>query len=269
MVRLYLHHRCVRSTIEERERERIIERVIENSRPRTGAPHGPRARDGEVVTARLWRARQRAVVAVFAEVATALGRNFRLTTRGDGLAERTACTVALHRHVTACTDVRSDVAHMCLSRARAQATYTPARARARPDLTDAPARRIGARCFFCFCRHVCVCRHVSWRGRGTRGCRSRSRAGGSSRARASVFVDVARRLIYVFRADGPRRGARFWWDNRARTWHGWMARTVAREGRARARSGSAGARAWSRLGVATTRRAVVARVARRRAADRR
>ena len=52
------------STIEERER--MIERVFENSRPRTGEPHGSRTRDGEVVTARLWRARQRAVIAVFA-----------------------------------------------------------------------------------------------------------------------------------------------------------------------------------------------------------
>ena len=159
----------MRSKYDQRERERIIERVFENSRPRTGAPHGPRARDGEVVTARLWRARQRAVIAVFAEVATALGRDFRPTTRGDGPAARTACTVALHRHVTACTDVRSDVAHVCLSRARAQATDTPARARARPDLTDAPARRIGARCFFLLLSsRVCVSRRVlarSWNAR--------------------------------------------------------------------------------------------------------
>jgi len=48
-----------------------------------------------------------------------------------------------------------------------------------------------------------------------------------------------------------------------------MALTVAREGRARVRGGLTAARARSRLGVATTRRAVVARVARRRAADRR
>ena len=202
MVLLYLHHRCVRSTIEERERERIIERVIENSRPRTGAPHGPRARDGEVVTARLWRARQRAVIALFAEVATALGRDFRFTTRGDGLAARTACTVALHRHAAACTDVRSDVARVCLSRARAQATDTPARARARPDLTDAPARRIGARCFFLLLSsRVCVSRRVMARSRNARVSVQVARWWVESRA-ARVRLRTSRRS----RARSTRRG---------------------------------------------------------------
>ena len=126
---------------------------------------------------------------------------------------------------------------MCVFRVRAQATETLARARARPALTYAPARRIGAWWGFPFRRHVCVetCHGAAAERAGVGPGRVR---GGSIRARASVFVNVARRLIYMLRAD-VRRDALLLLvvrDNRARTWHGRVARMVARVVGRRARA---------------------------------
>ena len=163
-------------------------------------------------------------------------------------------TIALHRHVTACTDVRYDVTHMCLSRARAQATGTLARARARPALTDAPARRIDAWYFFLPLPspRVCVSRRVITRSRNAQVSVQVARGWVDSRARIRLRQRRVPPHICVARRRAPRRASGGIIE-RARGTGGWDGRSRAKV--ARARDGSTGARAWSRLGIATTCRA--------------